>query len=271
MEGTENTLRYFLRTYDAMNKIITATKLRLQSTMPDADPAHQDEVQVIESLKGKMSRRISKELELYDIWTHWMKEIGGIGPFIAGNLIMLYYFRHVALCKKCGADLVDFNCPACGWKSSGNGLLTFRTEIKDFQNISKWWKYMGVHCGADGSKPKRKKGLKQDWSSTGRLIAYNIGENINKQKESNLYKAFYLERKKKREKTHPNASKLHRHRMAMNEMAKLFLAHFWTVARTLDGKPVTKPYAGTIMGHTGIIKPFYFDQEIIYENELAVA
>ncbi len=44
-----------------------------------------------------------------------------------------------------------------------------------------------------------------------------------------------------------------------NNAVKLFLAHFWTVARTLDSKEVTAPYAMTIMGHTGYIKPFYFE------------
>lgn len=271
MNGAENTLRYFLRTYDALNKNITATKLRLQSILPDADPLHHDEVQIMESLKGKLSRRINKELSMYPIWTEWMERIGGIGPFIAGNLIMLYYYRHIALCKKCNSDLIDFKCPECDWVSKDGGLLTFRVDMKDFSNISKWWKYMGVHCADDGRKPKRKKGTKQDWSSLGRNIAWNIGENINKQKPDNLYKAFYLLRKQKREKTHPKASKGHRHNMAKNEMSKLFLAHFWIVARTIDGKSVTAPYAGTIMGHTGIIDPFYFEGEVTYENELKVA
>ena len=271
MTGAENTLRYFLRTYDSLSKNITATKLRLQSILPDADPMDHPEVQDMEKLKGKLSRRIDKELELYPIWTEWMKEIGGIGPFIAGNLIMLYYFRHIALCKKCGADLVDFKCPACEWTASGSGLLTFRIEEKDFPNISKWWKYMGVHCGEDGSKPKRQKGVKQDWSTIGRNIAWHIGENINKQKPDNLYKGFYLMRKDKREKTHPKASKGHRHNMAKNETAKLFLAHFWIAARTIDAKTVTEPYAGTIMGHTGIIDPFYYEGEIKYSNRLKAA
>lgn len=277
----ENMLRYLLRTYDAINKNITSTKNRLKSILPDADPAHHREIADMESIKGKLSRRIAKELELYDIWTDWMKHIDGIGPFVAGNLVMLYYFRHIAICDECGADLVDFECPECGAKAKGLGNLKFRIEERDFANISKWWKFMGVHCDETGRKPFRSKGKQADWSTPGRAVAFQIGDQFGRKvkDESHLYGQFLLRQKAKHQKKHPEPVKRegkkirdytdgHVLRMAKNEASKLFLAHFWIVARTIDGKEVTQPYAGTIMGHTGILDPFYFDHPVEYSNKL---
>lgn len=30
----------------------------------------------------------------------------------------------------------------------------------------------------------------------------------------------------------------------------------------MDDKPVTEPYAGTILGHTGMIDPYYYDEAV---------
>ena len=35
---------------------------------------------------------------------------------------------------------------------------------------------------------------------------------------------------------------------------------FWVVARTIDEKPITEPYAGTVLGHTNIVQPFYWNE-----------
>ena len=112
----------------------------------------------------------------------------------------------------------------------------------------------------DGAMRKRKKGEQSNWSSNGRKLGFIIGESFNKQKAEHLYKAILLDEKAKYEKSQPEISKGWRHNKAKNNMVKLFLAHFWTVARTLDKKEVTMPYAMTIMGHTGYVKPFYFTE-----------
>lgn len=258
-------LSYLCRTYDGTAKLLTSTKNRLHAMSPDAEAKHQDEVQFLDSFKNKLSRKIEKELAFWPVWTEWMEGIPGVGPFIAGNLILLYYYRFTPICPKCESVIEKkdktFWCPGCEKSMRGDGLTTHRIDVKDFADISSWWHYCGRHIVA-GKMPKRQKGKTADWSNRGRLITYQFSDQVNRRKPDHPYKAFLLERKKKREKTHPKATKGHRLNMAKNETAKLFLAHFWTVARTLDGLPVTKPYAGTILGHTGIIDPFYFDLDV---------
>jgi len=266
-------LIYLLRTYDGVTRMITATKNRLHAINPDADVGHQVEIKAMESQQGNLSRRIGKELDVFPIWTDWMQQIPGCGPYVAGNLIQMYYFKQVAICKKCGADLnAEFTCTGCGTASKGGGILATRIEDRDFPTISKWWAFMGRGIDAEtGKMPKRSKGQKSNWSSRGRVVTFQLGDQFNRQKEDHPYKAFLLERRKRHLKTHPGASKGYNLNMSKHETIKLFLAHMWTVARFMDGKPVSRPYAGTIMGHTGIVEPFFFDHKISYVEDRVAA
>jgi hypothetical protein len=172
----------------------------------------------------------------------------------------------VPICPRCSAkiDLDNredggYQCDKCGKKLKGEGNLKFNIEEKDFPKISAWWSYLGeANDPETGKKMKKKKGSAANWSHKGRLISYQIGESFVYHKADHPYKNFYLARKKRREKTHPDASKMHRHNMARRETAKLFLSHFWQVARTIDGKEVTAPYAGAVLDHTNIIEPFFW-------------
>jgi hypothetical protein len=261
-------LNYLCRTYDGANKLITSTKNRLHAINKDAAPEHQDEVKLMENLKGKISRKITKELEFFPVWTEWAKDVPGVGPAIMGHLILLYYFRFTPVCADCGGllekqssgngDRNVFVCVDCGKKAKGEGVLTHRIDKKNFPNISSWWHYLGVHV-VDGKKPKKQKGAICDWSSKGRAIAYLLGESFIKQNSGHLYRAFFDGERHKIYNKNPKLSKGHNLNRARNHTAKLFLAHFWEVARTLDGRPVTEPYSGTIMGHTGMIRPFYWE------------
>jgi hypothetical protein len=91
------------------------------------------------------------------------------------------------------------------------------------------------------------------------MIGYQIADQFNRQVDRTEYGKYLLGRKAKREKTHPKASKGHRLNMAKNETVKLFLAHFWHVARELEGLSTEGPYIQAVGGHTGIIAPYYFE------------
>ena len=267
--GTE-ILRMRVKDYEELTKVIAQKKQRLASfygmddSHPEFDALLKGErgMDGLETLKGRASRDIEKELRNIDIWTLWLEKVPGIGPAIAGGLVLLYYCRNVAICQKCGGDLEKIEggmeCKLCGAKAKADGLLKYREELRDFPNISKWWAFMGRHT-VDGVMPKRKKGVTVNWSTKGRTVGFQVGDQFNRQKSDHPYKAFMLERKAKHAKNHPDWSKGHVHNAAKNEAVKLFLAHFWVVARTIDELSVTDPYAGAIMGHTGIIKPFYWE------------
>jgi hypothetical protein len=260
-QSTVEYLQYLVKTYEAVTKTITATKNRLCHLNEDAAPADDNVIKAMESIKGKLSRQIEKQLTYWEVWTEWMKHVPGCGPAIASKLIILYYYRFLPICKDCGNGLEKKDCclvcQACGKQAKKDGVLKHKLDFKKFNTVSSWWHYMGMHCNGDGKKPMRKKGVAQTWNSSGRAVCFQLGEQFIKQKSE--YRAFFDERKAKREKTHPEASKLHRNNMARHETAKLFLSHFIQVAKAIEGEEFTKPYAQTLMGHTNFTKPFYFE------------
>lgn len=272
---TENVdyLNYLVRTYDGVTKLITQTKQRI-ATLPGQvvdDPENEDilkgdrHTEGLDTVKGRLSREIERELNgHWDIWRLWMKLVPGVGPAIAGGLVMKYYFKFVPMCQKCGGDLEKIEggmkCLSCGEGAKADGVLKYRKQRRDFATISKWWAFMGRHT-VEGVMPKRKKGTVANWSTPGRTLGYQIGEQINRQGADSPYKRFLLERKAKHQKNHPDWSKGHVHNAAKNEAIKLFLSHFWVVAHEIEGLPVSEPYAGAIMGHTNIVDPFFWAKE----------
>ncbi|MEN6468026.1 MAG: hypothetical protein ABFD45_03615 [Smithella sp.] len=270
-------LNFLVKQYDGITQLIAKTKQRICSL-----PGQEDDTTCDTSLKGdgkseglltvqgRYSRAIEKELPQWDVWEQWLKLVPGIGAWSAAKLIIFFNYKFVPVCKDCGGMLEKkeslsrgktiniLKCTDCG-KTAKDGLLKHKIEIRDFSTISKWWAYMGRHT-IDGIMPKRKKGVLSNWSNEGRTLGFLIGEQFNRQPEDNPYKKFLLERKAKHARNHPDWSKGHIHNAAMNETIKLFLSHFWVVSRQLEGKPVSEPYAGALMGHTNIIKPFFWNE-----------
>jgi hypothetical protein len=262
-----NNLNFLCKTYDAVTRTIASTKNRLAHLNPDENSKKNNIVVELESTKGKIKRQIGRELEFWPVWTEWMKNVPGIGEFIAGNLILLYYYRFVPVCTDCGTSVEKkevegkntLYCPSCDKSIKGDGVLKHKIDkSKDFPNVSKWWAYMGEHV-IEGKKPKMKKGVVSDWSTKGRQISYQVGESFNKMNEGHPYKKHLLEVKEKLEMVYPDKTKGHRHNMARMRMCKLFLSHFWHVARELEGKSTRGVYADVILEHTGIIPPYYWE------------
>jgi len=262
-------LNYLVKTYAGLTQLIASTRNRLLAQNLDAsydsmlkgEKNGDKSTDGLESVKGRIARTIEKELKSFPIWELWLKNVPGIGPAIASQLIILFYYRFVPICKKCGGDLEkiekSMKCKLCG-ETSKDGLLSYRIEEKDFATISKWWAYMGRHT-VEGVMPKRKAGVASNWSTAGRTLGFHIGDQFNRQKDDNPYKMLLNERKGKHQRKNTDWSKGHIHNAAKNEVVKIFLSHFWTVARTIQGKEVSEPYAGALMGHTNIVKPFYWN------------
>lgn len=262
-------LNFQLKAYDGVTQLIAKIKQRSIGLPGSEDDGTSCDTGLkgvgkeagLLTVKGRYGRDIEKELPQWDAWEQWLKVIPGIGPVLGAKLILLFNYKFVAICQKCGADLEkvekDMVCTGCGESSKGDGVLKYRIAARDFPTISKWWAFMGRHT-VDGNMPKRKEKVQSNWSTKGRTLGFHIGDQFNRQKEDHPYKAFMLSRKAKHQKNHPDWSKGHVHNAARNEAVKLFLSHFWHVSRTLAGKPVSDPYSGVIMGHTNIVKPFYF-------------
>lgn len=270
-------MNFLVRQYDGITQLIAKTKQRICSLPGQDDDYTCDTVlkgdgksEGLLTVQGRYSRAIEKELPQWDIWEQWLKHVPGIGPWTAAKLIILFNYKFIPVCKDCGGELEKkekeskgkminvLKCTECG-KEAKDGVLKHKLCLRDFPTISKWWAYMGRHT-IDGVMPKRKKGTMANWSNEGRVLGFLIGEQFNRQTEDNPYKKFLIERKARHARNHPDWTKGHIHNAAMNETVKLFLSHFWTVARTLEGKPVSEPYSGALMGHTNIIEPFFLEE-----------
>ncbi len=274
-------LNYYVKTYTAVTKLITSTKQRLKNLDQGIDPKHdpviggldmktQSEDQGVysyvglKSVRGVCERLIKNNLKYYPLWNEWLVNVDGAGARVAGTLINIYYYKRIPVCP-CGGFLQKEDstmiCTACGKSAKGDGILKYNIYRRDFPNVSSWWRYLGMHT-EDGRKPKRKKGQVAPWSTVGRTAAYYFGQSVQYQSPGtgHFYRDFYDQRKIYRRKTHPDASDGHINNMALNETAKLFLSHFWHVARELEGLSTDGPYVQVHMGHTGIIAPYYWKQ-----------
>jgi len=255
-----NRLKYLARNYDGITHLLVSSKNRLQSINPDSKTDFDDTCQELDRIKNKHTRMLEKELEYWDVWLKWLVNVPGIGPWIGAELILALFYRFPAVCKKCGTLLEkkdkSFWCSHCKKSVKGDGILNYKLEFKQFPNVSSWWKYMGRPV-EDGKMPKRQKGVQSDWSTKRRTLGFHIYESFIKQNSGHKYRQIYDERKAYRQETHPGEKKGYWHNMAGNETTKLFLAHYITVAYEIEGIPFSQPYANTIMGHTGYVKPFY--------------
>lgn len=263
-------LNQYCKTYDTINKAIVSTKNRIQAICPDAvngeerDFSNDEVIASLTKIKSQVSRRIEKELGIWPEWSAWMAKINGIGPFIGGNLILLFKYKFMPICPKCETEIDKkdgtYFCSKCDKSIKGDGNLTFKIKEKDFPTVSKWWAYMGKGIDPEtGRVVRRQKGKQSNWSSKGKMICFMISDQFNRQNGDHLYKQFLLERKRIQSKKYPDYKKGVIHGMALNEVSKLFLSHFWHVSRTIDGKPTSGPWIEVHGGHDNIIPPYYWN------------
>jgi hypothetical protein len=264
-------LNFLSKTYDHLTVTVSAAKIRWKALNKQGDFKFDDIFTRLDSEKDKINRRIEQLLIHWPIWNYWLSHVDGIGGSTAAALIILYYYKFIPICKECGGDLIkkkdeerngrqNYICSKCNRPSKGDGMLDHRIEDRDFPRVSNWWSFMGRGADKDtGRMKKKKKGETINWSNRGRVVSYQAAKNFIMRGEDNPYYQVYIGIKRKKEILFPGpAKKLHRDNMAHHEMSKIFLQHFWLIARTIDGKPITEPYVA-LMGNHNIIKPFFWD------------
>lgn len=178
--------------------------------------------------------------------------------------------------KKAMIDMGKALCPGIWeWVTSIKGLgsgkmaaqlLAMIDDIERFDNISKLWRFAG-EAVFDGKAERGMKGDKMHYNKRLKSLCYLIGDSFIKQ-QTPVYVDVYYEAKRKLREQHPEAIKApedspwkkiytdsHIDRMARRKMIKVFLSHLWVQWRTIEGLPVTEPYAQAILRHDGIIEP----------------
>jgi len=115
-------------------------------------------------------------------------------------------------------------------------------------------------CGKKGIGSKPKRGRSVDYNPKFKTLAWKIADSFIKQRTP-YYRAIYdLEKARQvklMELKAENAPEtlLHAERRARRKMVKLFLAHYWYVARSIKGMPTDQPYVAEKLGHKKIIVP----------------
>ena len=145
-------------------------------------------------------------------------------------------------------------------KIKGIGPVISCRLIKEFGNcekaphIASLWKYCGYHT-VDGHAPKRAKGVKLDFNIQLRSFVWNIADSFVKKRTAVYRRIYDAERVRQNsliEQDAPNkpANQKQADLRARRKIAKLFLSHYWTASRELNGLPLSDPYPFAKLGHS---------------------
>jgi hypothetical protein len=160
--------------------------------------------------------------------------------------------------------------------------LAAHIDVSRAPAVSSLWKFAGYAPGFD----KKIKGQKLPYNSRLKTLCWKMGESFVKVSGNKdaVYGALYVQFKAeelsrndsgqyagaaKRELATKRISdpetkktlesgrliKGHLHERAKRRAIKIFLSHYWTIAREARGLEVRQPYVQQILGHDGIIKP----------------
>jgi len=174
-------------------------------------------------------KHIKEIISIFPIWDKFLKDVKGVGEAMAGVII--------------------------------SELDPYKAEY-----ASSFWKYAGLDVTPDGKgRSKRSESLveieyidKKGRKKTRKSITYNpflkakllgvLGTNFlrSKSKYADIYRNY-----RNRLDNHPNHKdkiKLHKHRMALRYMIKMFLIDLYLAWRELEGLPVHPPYAEAKLG-----------------------
>jgi hypothetical protein len=138
----------------------------------------------------------------HQLYTHYLQYIDGVGPLISAYLITVLNPSSLRLSAGCG-NIVDFHVE-------------------------------------DGRAPRRVSGQATSWNPVARTMMWKLGESF--RMRGGFYRMMYQQFFEDSLKKHPSWTKAHHLAHARRVTVKLFLAHWHTVGRALQGLPVRKPY-----------------------------
>jgi hypothetical protein len=156
----------------------------------------------LESIERKLYRDVENRVRGHQLYLRYLQHIDGVGPLMSAYLVTVLN-------------------PA------------------RFETVSKMWKYCALHV-ENGKAPRRVAGQATGWNPVARTMMWKLGESF--RKVGGFYKMMYQSFFEESLKKHPSWTKAHHLAHARRVTVKLFLAHWHTVGRVLQGLPVRKPY-----------------------------
>lgn len=188
-----------------------------------------DVVSHVKDYEKEFKEVMGQTVETEPIRVLWLDNVRGIGPILASNLV-----QHYGYCES-------------------------------YDTVSQLWSHSGMD--PEGAKG-RTKGEKISYDPKKKTLAWKIYDSFNKA-TSQPYRGIYeseLERQKKRielkeegrddeyKGSAPNNA-FHAQNRAKRKAVKIFLQHYWVIARQLRGLNTVPPYVHRKLKHDNYIKP----------------
>lgn len=173
----------------------------------------QDASKNFDSAIKEMTVSIEECLKKFPIWNDFMKNVRGVGPAHAGELIAYL-------------------------------------DIHKANYVSSFWKYCGMAVDTEtGKSDRRIKGKKIEYNPKLKRRCYLIADNLLKQNDE--YRKIYNDRKHRTTNSSREWTKSHIHNDAMRYMVKMFVKDLWVAWRGIEGLEITPTYQEAKLGYTG--------------------
>jgi len=156
----------------------------------------------LESIEKNLYRDVESRVRSHQLYMHYLQYIDGVGPLISAYLITVL-------------------------------------NPSKFETVSRLWKYCGLHV-EDGRAPRRVAGQPTSWNPVARTMVWKLGESF--RMRGGFYRMMYQQFFEESLKKHPSWTKAHHLAHARRVAVKLFLSHWHTVGRVLQGLPTRKAY-----------------------------
>jgi len=110
----------------------------------------------LRKLEDMLTKRLEELLDGIPVWDHYLKDLTGVGPRIAGAIIGRIAIKYVKVDKLDGFTEVQKRYSV---KRKDGIYVPVERGIQAFPNVSKFWKYFGLHT-ENGRAPRRQRGKK---------------------------------------------------------------------------------------------------------------
>ena len=172
----------------------------------------------------QLKKIVEDELGKYAVYNQWLLQVKGIGPSLAG------------------------------------GLVAYLGNCERFRSVSALWAYAGLHCVDDGNgkfvAAKRTKGQESNWNQKLKSHCWLLASQLLKNKCPTYADLYYQQKEKSLAK---GLTAGHAHNQSLRKVAKVFLSHYWHVARTLAGLDTRSLWIIEHGGHQDVIAPPFWN------------
>lgn len=220
-----------------------------------------------------------KKIAGHPVWENWLAGVKGIGPCLAGGLLSWINIARSTHCSQLwkysglGTTVEHYECPECGTKTDPKPM----SELVAAGETRIVCPDCRVPLNVVGHADRRVKGQQTGYNPRVKTLAWKIGESFVKQSpEKSGYRKLYeqfraqVDRQPCRKVHKDEKGKVipcfdaHKFAKAKRMTVKVFMAHYYLVARTIEGLPVTKPYSFGVLAHdmASFIEPLRDEGEI---------